>query len=276
MRRLFALLFATLTFIPLACGAVRRHPRRTACGRHRPHATRRHHLGVRAGAGDAAEECHRKRSYRVNRGRIHHREKLRGKHVVLFLSGISMVNASMNTQLVLDRFNVTHIVFSGIAGGVNPALNIGDVVVAERGTISGNPRCARGIAGQIAPPQWMNDAKLANFGNDVSASGGRAFEDDAARGKEILVRSRPRLLAVARTLNDVPLVSCDAGKTVPDDEAASGRRWQRCSGQAFVDNAAFREYTFKTFDASVLDMETAATRDRSLRQWRAVHRVPQP
>ena len=43
-----------------------------------------------------------------------------------------MVNAAMNTQLVLDRFNVTHIVFSGIAGGVNPSLNIGDVVVAER------------------------------------------------------------------------------------------------------------------------------------------------
>ena len=26
-----------------------------------------------------------------------------------------------------------------------------------------------------------------------------------------------------------------------------------------MDNAAFREYTFKTFEASVLDMETAAT-----------------
>jgi adenosylhomocysteine nucleosidase len=30
------------------------------------------------------------------------------------------------------------------------------------------------------------------------------------------------------------------------------------SGQAFVDNAAFREYTFRTFQANVLDMETAA------------------
>ena len=30
------------------------------------------------------------------------------------------------------------------------------------------------------------------------------------------------------------------------------------SGQAFVDNAQFRDYTFKTFDANVLDMETAA------------------
>jgi adenosylhomocysteine nucleosidase len=30
------------------------------------------------------------------------------------------------------------------------------------------------------------------------------------------------------------------------------------SGSAFVDNAALREYTFKTFQANVLDMETAA------------------
>ena len=30
------------------------------------------------------------------------------------------------------------------------------------------------------------------------------------------------------------------------------------SGQAFVDNAAFRDYTFRTFAANVLDMETAA------------------
>ena len=31
------------------------------------------------------------------------------------------------------------------------------------------------------------------------------------------------------------------------------------SGQAFVDNAAFRDYSFRTFDANVLDMETAAS-----------------
>ena len=30
------------------------------------------------------------------------------------------------------------------------------------------------------------------------------------------------------------------------------------SGSAFVDNAAFREYTFATFGARVLDMESAA------------------
>ncbi len=56
---------------------------------------------------------------------------LQGQDVVLFLSGISMVNATMTAQLVLERFNIERIIFSGIAGGVNPALNIGDVVIAE-------------------------------------------------------------------------------------------------------------------------------------------------
>src|SRR3546814_19775006 len=59
---------------------------------------------------------------------------LEGRPVVLLLSGISMVNAAMNTQRVLDRFHITHLVFSGIAGGVNPDLHIGEVSVAARST----------------------------------------------------------------------------------------------------------------------------------------------
>ena len=58
--------------------------------------------------------------------------RLEGRKVVLFLSGISMVNAAMTVQLALDRFPIDRIVFSGIAGGVDPALDIGDVVVAGR------------------------------------------------------------------------------------------------------------------------------------------------
>ena len=58
--------------------------------------------------------------------------RLEGRDVVLFLSGISVVNAAMTVQLALDRFHVQSIVFSGIAGGVDPGLRIGDVVIADR------------------------------------------------------------------------------------------------------------------------------------------------
>ncbi len=57
---------------------------------------------------------------------------LDGKPVILVLSGVSMVNAAMTTQLMLDHFKVDRIVFSGVGGGVDPALDVGDVIVAER------------------------------------------------------------------------------------------------------------------------------------------------
>ena len=57
---------------------------------------------------------------------------LAGKKVVLFLSGVSMTNAAMTTQLALDRFPISRIVFSGVAGGIDPKLDVGDVVVADK------------------------------------------------------------------------------------------------------------------------------------------------
>jgi len=37
--------------------------------------------------------------------------------LIAMLSGISMVNAALNTQFLIDRFPIDGIVFSGIAGG---------------------------------------------------------------------------------------------------------------------------------------------------------------
>jgi len=44
--------------------------------------------------------------------------RLRGKDVVVVLTNISLVNATMVTQLTLDKFRISNIIFSGIAGGV--------------------------------------------------------------------------------------------------------------------------------------------------------------
>ena len=59
------------------------------------------------------------------------RGRLEGRPVLLFLSGMSMVNAAMTTQLALDHYAIDRIVFSGIAGGIDPALDVGDVVVPD-------------------------------------------------------------------------------------------------------------------------------------------------
>tara|TARA_B100001094_G_scaffold105383_1_gene101552 strand:+ start:7852 stop:8565 length:714 start_codon:yes stop_codon:yes gene_type:complete len=46
--------------------------------------------------------------------------------------GIGKVNASMTTSLLLGHFGCDSIIFSGVAGGLNPKYNIGDVLVAEQ------------------------------------------------------------------------------------------------------------------------------------------------
>jgi len=52
------------------------------------------------------------------------------KKVVLTQSGIGKVNSAVTATLLIEKFNVSGIVFTGVAGGVNSDLNIGDIVVS--------------------------------------------------------------------------------------------------------------------------------------------------
>lgn len=50
--------------------------------------------------------------------------------VVIVKSGICKVNAAMCVQLLVDHFEVTHIINTGVAGSLDNAINIGDIVVS--------------------------------------------------------------------------------------------------------------------------------------------------
>lgn len=185
---------------------------------------------------------------------------LRGKPVVLFLSGISMVNAAMNTQLALDRYRVSHIVFTGIAGGVNPELKVGDVVVAQHWSEYLESLFAREVApGKYQPPSHQSDVQLPNFGMIHPRPVGVRSAGHRQEEKKYWFDADPQLLAIARRAADATkLERCDADKHCLGHQPRVVVGGYGVSGQAFVDNAAFREYTFRTFNASVLDMETAA------------------
>lgn len=57
---------------------------------------------------------------------------LDGHRVVLSRAGMGKVNAASVATLLADRFGCRAIAFSGVAGGLDPGLQIGDVVIAER------------------------------------------------------------------------------------------------------------------------------------------------
>jgi adenosylhomocysteine nucleosidase len=52
--------------------------------------------------------------------------------VVIAWTGIGKVNAAMTTTLLLEHFHPTRVLFTGIAGGVDPNLEPGDIVVAKQ------------------------------------------------------------------------------------------------------------------------------------------------
>jgi adenosylhomocysteine nucleosidase len=58
--------------------------------------------------------------------------RLDGHEVVVAGAGIGKVNAAVVATMLADRFGCRTIVFSGVAGGLDPALQIGDVVIADR------------------------------------------------------------------------------------------------------------------------------------------------
>lgn len=183
---------------------------------------------------------------------------LSGKPVVLFMSGVSMVNAAMNTQLLLDRFTVPKIVFSGVAGGVDPGLDVGDVVVAERWGQYLESAFGRETATGFEPPSRpYGGPTFANFGmifpNAVSIARGAAPDE-----RRFWFEADPAMLALAREVAaQVKLARChDNLCLLKDPKVVVGGAG--VSGAAFVDNAKFREWAYATFQARVLDMETAA------------------
>lgn len=50
--------------------------------------------------------------------------------IVIVKCGVGKVNAAICTQILIDRFRPDFLINLGIAGGLSPALSIGDVVIA--------------------------------------------------------------------------------------------------------------------------------------------------
>ncbi len=72
---------------------------------------------------------------------------INGKDVVMTECGIGKVNAAMSAQVMIDRYNPSVIINSGIAGSVSRELKIGDIVISKDcvqhdfdGTQMGDPK----------------------------------------------------------------------------------------------------------------------------------------
>jgi adenosylhomocysteine nucleosidase len=195
----------------------------------------------------------------VVNGRTHYLGTLQGHDVVLLLSGYSMVNAAMTTQALFDRFTVRGIVFSGIAGGVNPGLQVGDVTVpAQWGNYQEN-LFARETGTGFDPGRFTGDFR--NFGMIFPRSSSVPVvegEPDRLEKRFWFPVDASALQTASQLAGSVKLNRCASGGECLEKEPRLVVGGNGVSGPTFVDNAAYRQWAWETFRADALDMETAA------------------
>lgn len=198
------------------------------------------------------------KQYEIN-GRTFVTGRLAGHEVVLFYSGVSMVNAAMMTQAAADHFHLTGLVSSGIAGGVNPDLKIGDVVVPAEWAQYQEQLFAR-QKGDGWDTGW-HSAALGNYDMMFPQPVGVARSSAKPDAEESLFWfpvDAAYLEAARRAADRLPLKRCPTvGKCLSaDPHVQVGGRG--VSGPTFVDNAAYRQWAWENFQADALDMESAA------------------
>lgn len=228
------------------------------------------------------EQATAKRTWTLNGNRFT-TGMLRGNHVVIVLSGVSMINATMVTQLMLDHFRIDRLILSGIAGGVNPAHHVGDVLVPERWAMpmevywnaDGRVPAPCGQATDVsclglklaldAGGQPLPEFRVSTPAGPVSTG---LFmrenyvlnERNAPQGEfRFDYLADVQMLAVARSITPAlqrcgPRNPALCVSTTPR-LVVGGRA---VSGTAFLANPQYRTYLHDTLQAEAVDMETAA------------------
>lgn len=105
--------------------------------------------------------------------------KLGNQSVVVAETGIGKVNAALTTTLLIAHFHPDRVLFTGIAGGVNPSLQPGDIVIASQTvhhdyktiTFDQKPTIqTRSLSGQPNPAYFPADSLLLRRAQTVARS----------------------------------------------------------------------------------------------------------
>lgn len=71
----------------------------------------------------------RERKDTLIKGQVFYSGKLKNTDVVVVESGVGKANAAFSTTLLLSFFDISRVIFTGVAGGVNPGHYPGDIVI---------------------------------------------------------------------------------------------------------------------------------------------------
>ena len=168
------------------------------------------------------EKVEHKKDYHIG-GLIFTEGSLNGRHVVVVLTGIGKVNAAITTTLAIEHFHPSEILFSGIAGGIDPDLSPGDLVIGTRlayhdyGTLADSL-----IHDPTRNPVTKENNPLFFPCNDTLVKMAEKVSRSLTLEKPVEGRPAPRIVSGAIITGDVFVTS----------RAASGRLWQQWHAEA--------------------------------------------
>lgn len=125
-------------------------------------------------------------------GFVFHRVRFGGKEAVLVKAGVGKVFCALVAQRLIDRFSPGALVFTGVAGALNPGYAIGDVVVSRDclqhdvdGRALGFPR------GTLLYTEWRAfpaDRALVGLALSAKPAGHRIWEGRILTGDQFMTR----------------------------------------------------------------------------------------
>ncbi|MCM2272948.1 MAG: 5'-methylthioadenosine/S-adenosylhomocysteine nucleosidase [candidate division Zixibacteria bacterium] len=157
-----------------------------------------------------------------------------GQKIILAETGVGMTNAAMTTQALIDRYSPRSVLLTGIAGGIDSSIKVGDIV---------------------APEIWIQ--------HDYGYVGADDFQPDSLClfdpkiGKEVILMellADDSMLARIERINVDSLELSKIGEREPDLIIGG----VGITGNQFIDNREHREWLSERFEAFVTDMESAA------------------
>ncbi|RDX79679.1 Bark storage protein A [Mucuna pruriens] len=207
---------------------------------------------------------------------------LEKKRVIVVMTGLSMLNAGITTQLLLTLFDVEGVVHYGIAGNANPKLQIGDVTIPQYWAHTGlwnwqrfgdGPKDELALEvngdysrrfGYLRFADYNNYTKhskpVTNLLNNVWFQAEEIFPVNGTpevRQHAFWVSVDKTYFKIAGKLENVKLGSCVNTTCLPRRPIVV-RVERGASANVFVDNKAYREFLNSKFDITPIDMESAA------------------
>jgi adenosylhomocysteine nucleosidase len=172
---------------------------------------------------------------------------INGQQIVVFATGPNLTNAASRTQAVIDRYQPRALIFAGVAGGVDVALKVGDVVVPESwgNHAVGMLFSEDGKGGYATNSRYKLPDGVTNFGMQFPLTITTMGADN--------VRREHRALSADRGLLDRVTALAKRNSSLKLQVGGMG-----VSGGFFVESLKYKAWLRSNWKALVTDMESVS------------------